>query len=487
MKNFFVNLVCESEAVMSPIDIGAAKPYPAYKASGVEWLGDVPAHWDITAVKRHYAIQLGKMLQNGQNAPNDTEVLYLKAQHIQWFRVRTNGLPTMWASPSDLVQFGVAPGDLLVCEGGEGGRCGILKQGGHGYIIQNALHRVRSRTHSQNEFLQYALSAAAATGWLAALNEKATIAHFTNERFGILKVSLPPFSEQPAIARFLDYMDRRITRCIEAKEKLIALLEEYRQVVISDAVTGRFNVRTGKPYPAYKASGVEWLGDVPAHWDITAVKRHYAIQLGKMLQNGQNAPNDTEVLYLKAQHVQWFRVRTNGLPTMWASPSDLVQFGVAPGDLLVCEGGEGGRCGILKQGGHGYIIQNALHRVRSRTHSQNEFLQYALSAAAATGWLAALNEKATIAHFTNERFGILKVSFPPFSEQSAIARFLDSKTEKIAEGILQAQNGIDLLHEYRTRLISDVVTGKLDVREAAAELPETESIGGFGFGKSEVV
>ena len=92
-------------------------------------------------------------------------------------------------------------------------------------------------------------------------------------------------------------------------------------------------------YPYYKPSRVEWLGDVPVHWGVVAVKRQYSIQLGKMLQNRPNRPADIEVPYLKAQHVQWFSVRTTDVPTMWASPHEIEQFGIRTGDLLVCEGG----------------------------------------------------------------------------------------------------------------------------------------------------
>ena len=98
-----------------------------------------------------------------------------------------------------------------------------------------------------------------------------------------------------------------------------------------------------QPYPAYKPSGVEWLGDVPAHWEVTAVKRRYSIKLGKMLQNAPQRPDDVEVPYLKAQHVQWSQILTADVPKMWASQSETLKFGIETGDLLVCEGGEGGR------------------------------------------------------------------------------------------------------------------------------------------------
>ena len=234
--------------------------YPACKSSGVEWLGDVPAHWNVAMVKQNYAIQLGKMLQPRPNTHQDVEIPYLKAQHVQWFHVRTTDAPKMWASQSDIAHYGVAPGDLLVCEGGEGGRCGILKQQLDRCIIQNALHRVRPREHSRNDYLQYVMNAVAATGWFDALNDKATIAHFTREKFGALRVPVPPLAEQTAIARFLDHADRRIRRYIHAKQKLIALLEEQKQAIIHQAVTGQVDIRTGQPYPAYKPSGIEWLG-----------------------------------------------------------------------------------------------------------------------------------------------------------------------------------------------------------------------------------
>ena len=100
-------------------------------------------------------------------------------------------------------------------------------------------------------------------------------------------------------------------------------------------MTNKFKLR---PYPAYRNSGLPWLGDVPEHWTAAAVKRHYAIQLGKMLQTQPTGPGDEQISYLKAQHVQWFVVRTSDLPKMWASPREIEQFGLAVGDLLVCEG-----------------------------------------------------------------------------------------------------------------------------------------------------
>ena len=212
-----------------------------------------------------------------------------------------------------------------------------------------------------------------------------------------------------------------------------------------------------------KPSGVEWLGDIPAHWDVVSVKNAYSIQLGKMLQNHPIGLYDIEVPYLKAQHVQWFSVQTEDAPKMWMNPQDLHQYGIREGDLLVCEGGEGGRCGIVGDVQENCIIQNALHRVREIGKGRNDYLQYVMSAVAATGWLDAINNKATIIHFTKDKFGALKIPFPPPDEQCAIANYLDRETAQLDALAAKARETIALLNERRAAIISAAVTGKIDV------------------------
>jgi type I restriction enzyme S subunit len=212
-----------------------------------------------------------------------------------------------------------------------------------------------------------------------------------------------------------------------------------------------------RAYPGYKPSGVEWLGEVPEHWDTLECKFGYSIQLGKMLQNGPQMPNDEQVPYLKALYVQWENVRTSDLPEMWASPGDILKYSVRDGDLLVCEGGEVGRAGILRNPPARCIIQNALHYVRPKGGNSNRFLMYLLKVASFQGWFDILCNKATIAHFTGEKFGSLSVTLPSPHEQRAIAAFLDRKTERIDALITKVQESIDLLKEKRTALISHAV------------------------------
>ncbi len=454
------------------------KPYPAIKDSGVEWLGAMPAHWKVERTKSVASVLNGATPSTNNPSYWNGDILWLTPDDlgsINGVRVKSSSRKITQAGYASCGTSLAPRGSIVISTRAPIGHLAVLDQPS---CVNQGCRLLVFADGVDADYIYYLLLSARKE--LQSLGVGTTFTELPRARLENFPLALPPLPEQTAIVRFLNHADQRIQRYIRAKQKLITLLEEQKQVIVHEAVTGRIDVRTGKPYPTYKDSGVEWLEDVPTHWEFTMVKRHYTIQLGKMLQNRPNSPDDIAVTYLKALHVQWFQVRTTDLPTMWARPSDLVQFGVTSGDLLVCEGGEGGRCGILKQGGNGYIIQNALHRVRPHTHGRNEYLQYALSTVAAIGWFAALNEKATIAHFTREKFGALRVPIPPLPEQNAIVEFLDKATAAIDTSISRTHRQIEVLQEYRIRLIADVVTGKLDVREAAAKLPETDAIDDFG-------
>ncbi len=438
------------------------QPYPSYKPSGVEWLGDVPAHWIVCAVKRSYEIQLGKMLQTAPQTPNDKEVPYLKAVHVQWFSVQTADPPTMWANPQEVAQFGVQIGDLLVCEGGEGGRSGIVRADVDDCIIQNALHRIRPKNQALNHYLQYAMYVAKAWGWFDVLNDKATIAHFTKEKLAAFPIPLPPLPEQRAIVRYLDHVDERIRQYISAKERLIALLEEERQAVIHRAVT-----RGLDPNVRLKPSGVEWLGDVPAHWEVTRA-RFLFNEVDKRSTTG------------KETHLSMSQAL--GLVPSHQVEQSLISSSYVGGKL--CEGGDLvlnrlkahlGVFALAKQAG---VISPDYSVFRKRGSVKMEYYEKVFRLPAMRTELR-IRAKGIVEGFwrlyTDDLFDI-RLPVPSFIEQSAIVEHLDKTTADIDAAIGRARHQIELLREYRTRLIADVVTGKLDVREAAANLPERDDI-----------
>lgn len=441
--------------------IADLKPYPTMKDSSVPWLGKVPAHWETAPVKRHYDIQLGKMLQNRPDGPDNAKVPYLKAQHVQWFAVRTSDAPKMWASPRDVEQYGVAAGDLLVCEGGEGGRCGIVREPVDGYIIQNALHRVRPLRHCLNEFLQYVMNTVAAMGWFDAINNKATIAHFTREKFGSLGMPVPPPSEQSAIVRFLNHADLRIRHYIHVKQNLIKLLEEQKQVIIHRAITRGLDLVV-----RLKPSGVEWLGNVPEHWGVSRSRRLFSprTELAR--------PDDVQLSATQAYGVipQAEFEEKVGRRVVKISMHLEKRRHVEKDDFVISmRSFQGG----LERAWASGCIRSSYVVLKPSADVDVGFFTYLFKS---YGYIRALQATANFIRDGQDlnfgNFCLVDLPVPPLDEQKLIADSLNASTATIDASIKRARAEIELLREYRTRLISDVVTGKLDVRDAAANLPD---------------
>ncbi|EGH71681.1 restriction endonuclease subunit S [Pseudomonas syringae] len=224
-------------------------------------------------------------------------------------------------------------------------------------------------------------------------------------------------------------------------------------------------------------SGVEWLGEVPAHWQVCKLSFRYSVELGKMLDEKKNT-GTSPLPYLRNQDVQWGSININGLPLIDIESSEYERYTVRLGDLLVCEGGDVGRAAIwrIKNSRIGY--QKALHRLRPESPSRDtaEFFFYSLMAAKALGVLEESDTKATISHLPAEKFRQYRFAFPPIEDQQEIASVLGEKLKRSDEIISYAENMIMLLRERRSALISAAVTGKIDVRgwqpPARASSPE---------------
>ncbi len=243
------------------------------------------------------------------------------------------------------------------------------------------------------------------------------------------------------------------------------LLEEQRRAVVHRAVT-----RGLDPNVRLKPSGVEWLGDVPAHWEVAALKYRYLQCLGKMLDS-KRITGKYSIPYLRNVDVQWNRINIEDLPEMDIPPNEYNRYTVQHGDLLVCEGGEVGRCALWSGELAVCGFQKALHRLRPQNVDRDlpRFMYYVLRAAV-NGNAFSDGRVSTIEHLTGDQFRAYRFPFPPHTEQAAIAAHLDKTTAAIDAAVARARRQVELLREYRARLIADGVTGKLDVREAAADL-----------------
>ncbi|MFA7073355.1 MAG: restriction endonuclease subunit S, partial [Methanoculleus sp.] len=267
---------------IDPTTVREWKRYPEYTDSGVDWIGEVPAGWETSSIKRHFSVQLGKMLQNQPNGPGDTLRPYLRAANISWGKVLIDDLKEMWFSESEKAQYRIEKGDLLVSEGGDVGRAALWNDELDECYIQNAINRVRSRNGALSSHLYYWTYFLKHVGYIDTLCNKATIAHYTAEKVMNTVYLCPPLPEQHAIAAFLDRETARIDALIAKKRRFIELLEEKRQALITQAVTKGLD-----PDVEMKDSGVEWLGEVPAGWLVTTLRRICRVQQGLQIPQAE--------------------------------------------------------------------------------------------------------------------------------------------------------------------------------------------------------
>lgn len=448
------------------------RAYSQYKDSHVEWLGKVPAHWDVASLRHRYDQRLGKML-DAKRISGESLRPYLRNVDVQWDRVNVSDLPTMDISAAELGRYTLKAGDLLVCEGGEVGRSAVWAGEIPVCGYQKALHRLRPHDNGRDapRFLLHSLRVAASRGAFSD-GQKSTIDHLTGEKLRRHRFAFPPFSEQTAIVSFLDHIDRRIPRYIRAKEKLIATLEEKKQAVVHQAVTGQIQVRAGQPYPAYKDSGAKWLGQVPAHWKVRKIRQCASIS-GGMTPSMENrrfwngdvpwvTPKDMKTMVIDDSRL---RVTKAALAE---TPLRLVQ---APAVLMVTRGMILARKVPIARTSVPVTINQDMKALRPRPELHAGYLASFLDCAY-DGLFPLIDEAGHgTRRLPTERWRDLPLTVPPQAEQTAISRYVDHITTGTTAGIERTRRQIALLREWRERLVTDVVTGKLDVRDAAAALP----------------
>ncbi len=445
------------------------KPYERMKDSGLEWLGEVPEHWEV--------LNLGQIgtFSKGRGGSKEDErqsgipcIRYgdLYTTHQHFIHASRSYIARKRSSHYTSIKYG----DVLFAASGETSE----------EIGKSAVNLIRSEVRCGGDiilfrpnrefspkFLGYATDCRSAIIQKALMGRGFTVVHIYTSQLKRLCLALPPLSEQIAIASFLDYAISQTERYIRAKEKLIALLEEQKQVIIHDAVTGRIDVRTGKPYPAYKPSGVDWLREVPVHWNLVRngrlfIQRNEAgfselpilevsLRSGVRVRNFENSSRK-QVMSDRDKYKRAVKgdIAYN-MMRMWQGA-----VGVAPVDGLVSPA---------------YVVARPLAGTESRYFDHlfhtNEYMievdQYS------RGIVKDRNR------LYWEDFKQMPSPYPPPNEQVVIANTIDHIGQSANAKIRNLQQQIALANEYRTRLIADVVTGKLDAGEAAKALPDVDS------------
>ena len=276
------------------------------------------------------------------------------------------------------------------------------------------------------------------------------------EDFANSLIFVPPLDEQTAIASYLDAQCAKIDEIIAQAKASIEDYKQWKASIIYEAVTQGLD-----PNVEMKDSGIEWIPLLPTAIKVSRVGLHFSIILGKMLC--PKPLDDTYTLepYFCAANVHFSGVDSENLKEMWFNPDEKERYRVAPGDLLVVEGGAGaGGCAVIETVDFPIYIQNSIMIVRSKRKNNVKYLKYFLETLVGRGYIDFACNKATIPHFTKEKLSA--VPFPVFDcdTQARIVDFLDSKCGKIDDLIFQKQSLIDDLESYKKSLICEVVTGK---------------------------
>ena len=428
------------------------RPYPAYRDSAADWLGRVPEHWEVRRLKTLADMQSGDAI----TAMSIDEA----GQHPVYGANGLRGYTSSYTHDGDFVLIGR-----------QGALCGNVHLA-HGRFWASE-HAVVATLHLGH--VPYWFGALLRVMNLNQYSIAAAQPGLSVDRILNLWAPVPPKLQQTAIARFLNHADRRIRRYIRAKERLIELLEERKRALIHEAVTGRIDVRTGQPHPAYKDSGVEWLGKVPEHWEV----RRNVWLFRERNETGFGSLPVLEVSLLEGVRIrdmdhgqrkqqivdrsQYKRARRGDIAyntmRMWQGA-----VGVVPVDGLVSPAyvvADPVEC--MESRYYGYLF-----RTRAYKHAVKLFSRGIVSDRDRLYW---------------DDFKRLASLVPPPLEETGIVGFLDLAVQRIQAAISATQRQIELVREYRTRLIADVVTGKLDVREAAVRPPPSTSFPPEGSGR----
>jgi len=427
--------------------------YHKYKKIEIPWINEIPDHWKM--------LKLRNILER-VNQKNQPDLPLLSV-------VRDKGVIKRELSKND-DNHNVIPEDLSNHKVVKIGQFAMNKmkawQGSYGVSkyegVVSPAYFIFDVKNVEKDFFHMAIRSKAYIPFFNQSSEGVRVDQWdlSIERMKNVPFFIPPLEEQKAIVRFLDYTDRRIKRYIRAKQKLIKLLEEEKQAIIHKAVTRGLN-----PDVPMKPSGVEWLGDIPEHWEVLPGKTCFFES--KTSNSGLKEQKVLSLSYgkiiVKPEEKLHGLVPTSFETYQIIDKNDII---VRPTDLQNDKVSL--RFGMSNQRG---IITSAYLCLKTKEKLFPEYGYLFLHCLDINKIIYRLGSGLR-QNLSWEDFKYLPILLPSLQEQFEISNFINSSNKKIEEQINQLEKEITLLSEYRTRLIADVVTGKLDVREAAAQLPE---------------
>lgn len=430
------------------------------KDTGLSWIPDIPSHWDVRRAKLI-------LHEVDSRSTTGAELLLSVSQYtgVTPRRTRENSDEQDTRSESLVGYKQVAKGDLVVnIMLAWNGSLGASSYEG---VVSPAYCVYRFQGDNLPDYYHHLLRTDAYKGRIKVDSRGVVDSRLRlySENLFRIELPVPPPEEQAQIVRFIRHLDHRVNRLIKTKRRLIELLNEQKQAIIHRAVT-----RGLDPTVPLKPSGIDWLGDIPSHWKLVRLKSIAAIRYGL----GQ-PPKELEggLPIIRATNIERGRITMRGM--LYVDPSDVPASRDAllrAGEILVVRSGAyTADSAIVTPEFEGAVA--GYDMVVRPKGVECEFLAWALlSRYVLQDQLFLLRSRAAQPHLNAEELGGCIILLPPVAEQTAIIETVRRETAALSEAMDKARSEIDLIREYRTRLVADVVTGQLDVRHL--DLPEVE-------------
>ena len=449
------------------------KRHPDYRDSGVEWLGEIPMHWEVKRTKQLLIRNDGGVW--GEDFDDEGVVVLRSTEQTVDGRWEIRNPARRKLTNSEYAEYRLKEGDLVVTKSSGSslhiGKTSIVTKEVEALdcCYSNFMQRLRTKENIAPRFCWYVLNGEVGRKQFDYLSDTTTgLANLNGEIIGMVNVAYPPSSsEQHAIFTFLDRETEKIDALVAKEVRLIELLQEKRMALVIGAVTKGLD-----PDVPMKNSGNSWMGEIPTHWKAKRVQ-----ELAASLQTGPFGSQLHAGDYI-----------TDGIPVI--NPSNIVSGRLVPdvectvdevtaarlehhkillGDILFARRGEIGRCGLVTSQQQGWLCGTGCLRMRPCTGcTESSFLLKLLSTPRVGDWLGIESVGSTMQNLNTSIIGQIPVAIPGLVEQRHISNFLDREAIKIDTLVAKVREAIDRLKELRTALISAAVTGKIDVREAVS-------------------
>ena len=447
--------------------MGGYLAYAEYKDSGIEWLGKIPTRWDAKRLK----FLVAEPLKYGANEAAELTDPDLP-RYIRITDVKDDGNlrdETFRSLPEDIAKdYLLEEGDILLARSGATvGKTFIYELSWGKAAYAGYLIRARMSDEVNSRFVYHFLQSNSYLEWVKSIFIQATIQNISAEKYANLWLPVPQIEEQRSIARFLDYKTAQIDALIAKKETLLKKLAEKRTALISQAVTKGCD----RAVPM-KDSSIEWLGEIPAHWELVRMRRRWKVidckhKTVEFIDEGFPIASIGEVRDHKFNLEQAKRASLDDY-------LDLID-GRKPekNDLIYSRNATVGCVGFVDED-IDFCLGQDVCLIKTFTEN-NRFLWWQLQSISVTDQLQSIFIGATFKRINVADIKAYLVCCPPVDEQQNIAQYLDEKTKVIDQQKVQIEEAIAKLKEYRTALITNAVTGKINVRDVMLELEPVEA------------